>query len=108
MLRNNDFLCKPFLSKKLCLPQFFSVFPALRMKILLALGTGLRRGDIESWKVSDLDFENSSVTTRSAKTRKSMGSRPVPVPIMAELKKYVSSLLQESYWKESQAKTFPS
>jgi integrase len=45
-------------------------YPALRMKILLALGTGLRRGDIESWKVSDLDFENSSVTTRSAKTKK--------------------------------------
>ncbi|MHC4462810.1 MAG: tyrosine-type recombinase/integrase [Planctomycetota bacterium] len=67
-------------------------YPALRMRILLALGTGLRRGDIESWRVSDLDFENSSVTTRSTKTRKSMGSRPVPVPIMAELKKYVSGL----------------
>jgi len=32
------------------------------------------------------------VTTRSKKTRKSMGSRPVPVLIMAELKKYVSEL----------------
>ena len=70
-------------------------FPALRMRILLALGTGLRRGDIESWRASDLDFENSSVTTRSTKTRKSMGSRPVPVPIMAELKKYVSGLPPE-------------
>jgi len=67
-------------------------YPALRMRILLALGTGLRRGDIESWRVSDLDFENSSVTTRSTKTRKSMGARPVPVPIMAELMKYVSCL----------------
>ena len=67
-------------------------FPALRMRILLALGTGLRRGDIESWRVSELDFENNSVITRSTKTRKSMGSRPVPIPIMAELKKYVSSL----------------
>jgi integrase len=67
-------------------------FPALRMRILLALSTGLRRGDIESLRASDLDFENSSVTTRSAKTRKSMGSRPIPVPIMAELKKYISRL----------------
>jgi integrase len=67
-------------------------FPALRMRILLALGTGLRRGDIESWRVSELDFENSYATTRSTKTRKSMGSRPLPVPIMAELKKYVSGL----------------
>jgi integrase len=67
-------------------------YPRLRMRILLASGTGLRRGDIELWRVSDLDFEKSYVTTRSTKTRKSMGSRPVPVPIMAELHKYVSNL----------------
>ena len=71
------------------------VYPALRMRILLALGTGLRRGDIESWRVSDLDFENSSVTTRSRKTRKSMGSRPLPVPIMTELKRFISNLPPE-------------
>jgi len=65
-------------------------YQTMRMRILLALGTGLRRGDIESLRVSDIDFENSYVTTRSKKTRKSMGSRPVPV--MAELKKYVSGL----------------
>jgi integrase len=64
----------------------------MRMRVLLALGTGLRRGDIESLRVSDIDFENSYVTTRSKKTRKSMGSRPVPVPVMAELKQYVSGL----------------
>ncbi len=62
------------------------------MWILLALGTGLRRDDIKSLSVSDIDFEHGSVTTRTKKTRKSMGSRPVPVPIMAELKKYVSGL----------------
>jgi integrase len=42
--------------------------------------------------VSDVDFKKNSITTRSKKTRKSMGSRPIPVPIMAELKKYVSGL----------------
>jgi len=67
-------------------------YKTLRMRILLALDTGLRRGDIDSLRVSDIDFENSNVTTRSKKTRRSMGSRPVPVPIMAELKKYVSGL----------------
>jgi integrase len=67
-------------------------YPRLRMRILLALGTGLRRGDIGTWRVSDLDHEKSYVTTRSTKTRKSMGSRPLPIPIMAELKKYVSGL----------------
>jgi integrase len=70
----------------------FKPYQTMRMRILFALGTGLRRSDIELLSVSDLDFENSYVTTRSIKTRKSMGSRPVPVPIMAELKKYVSGL----------------
>ncbi|MHC4587599.1 MAG: tyrosine-type recombinase/integrase, partial [Planctomycetota bacterium] len=67
-------------------------YKTLRMRILLALGTGLRLRDIEIWRISDIDFENSYVTTRNKKSRKSMGSRPVPVPIMAELKKYVSEL----------------
>ena len=73
----------------------FKPSPTMRMRILLALGTGLRCGDIESWNISDIDFENSYVTTRSQKPRKSMGSRPVPVPIMTELKKYVSGLDSE-------------
>jgi integrase len=73
----------------------FKPYQTMRMKILLALGTGLRSGDIELLRVSDLDFENSYVTTRSTKTRKSMGSRPVPVPIMGELKKYVSEFDQK-------------
>jgi integrase len=64
----------------------------LRMRILLALSTGLRLGDIDSIMVSDINFENSSITTRSKKTIKSMGSRPVSVPIMTELKKYVYGL----------------
>ena len=67
-------------------------YPRLRMRILLALVTGLRRGDIDTWRISDLDFENSGVTTRSTKTRKSMGSRPLPVPIAAELKKFIATL----------------
>jgi integrase len=63
-----------------------------RPSFSLDLDTGLRRGDIESLRVSDIDFESSYVTTRSKKTRKSMGSRPVPVPVMTELKKYVCEL----------------
>jgi integrase/recombinase XerD len=67
-------------------------YPSIKMRILLALGTGLRRGDIESLKISDINFENNSITTSSRKTRKSMGSRPVSVPVMTELSKYVSGL----------------
>jgi len=64
----------------------------MKIRILLALGTGLRRGDLESLKISDIDFANNYISTASKKTRKSMGSRPVSAPIMAELSKYVSEL----------------
>jgi integrase len=65
-------------------------YRSIKMRILLALGTGLRRGDIESLKISDVDFESNYITTTSRKTRKSMGSRPVSASVMAELSKYVS------------------
>jgi integrase len=67
-------------------------YTTMKMRILLALGTGLRRGDIELLKISDIDFANNYITTTSRKTRKSMGSRPVSAPVMAELSKYVSRL----------------
>lgn len=65
---------------------------AIKIRVLLALGTGLRRGDIDTLKISDIDFEKNTITTKSKKTRKSMGSRPVPGEVMAELAKYVCSL----------------
>lgn len=67
-------------------------YQTLKMRILLALGTGLRRGDIDLLKISDLDFMKNSITTSSKKTGKSMGSRPVPALVMMELKKYVCGL----------------
>ncbi len=67
-----------------------SPYKTMRLRILLALGTGLRRGDIETLKISDIDTENSNITTNSKKTRKSMGSRPVPLLIMEELNKHIS------------------
>ncbi|MHC4122481.1 MAG: tyrosine-type recombinase/integrase [Planctomycetota bacterium] len=67
-------------------------YSSMKIKILLALGTGLRRGDIESLKISDIDFEKNCITTSSKKTRKSMGARPVPAVIMLELKKYLDSI----------------
>jgi integrase/recombinase XerD len=70
-------------------------YPSMRMRILLALGTGLRRGDIGSLRITDIDFSNNYATTKSKKTRKSMGSRPVPIPVMEELKKYISGLDRE-------------
>jgi len=66
--------------------------PTMKMRILLALGTGLRRGDIESLKISDIDFENNCIATTSKKTKKCMSSRPVSAEVMSELSKYVCSL----------------
>jgi len=65
-------------------------YPSMKIRILLALGTGLRRGDIESLKISDIDFEKNCITTSSRKTRKSMGARPVPAVVTQELKKYLN------------------
>jgi len=70
-------------------------FQAMRLRILLALGTGLRKSDVESLKISDIDFVNNYITTTSRKTRKSMGSRPVPAYVMKELKIYASGLNSE-------------
>ena len=65
---------------------------SMKIRVLLALATGLRRGDIDSLKISDIDFETNSISTTSRKTKKSMASRPVSVEIIAELSKYVCGL----------------
>lgn len=67
-------------------------YPAMKMRVLLALATGLRRGDIDSLKISDIDFEKNSICTTSKKTKKSMASRPVSAEVISELSKYVCSL----------------
>jgi len=72
--------------------QAAQIYPSMKIRILLALGTGLRRGDIESLKISDIDFENNCICTTSKKTKKSMGSRPVSALLMSELSKYVCGL----------------
>jgi len=67
-------------------------YVAMKVRILLALGTGLRRGDIDSLKISDIDFEKNSISTTSRKTKKSMASRPVSAEVMAKLSQYVCGL----------------
>jgi len=67
-------------------------YPDMKKRVLLALATGLRRGDIDSLKISDIDFETNCIATSSRKTKKSMASRPVSAEIMSELSKYVCGL----------------
>jgi integrase len=70
-------------------------YRTIRMRILLALGTGLRRGDIELLKINDIDFASNYITTASKKSRKSMGSRPVSASVMKELSKFISLLTSD-------------
>ena len=67
-------------------------YVAMKVRILLALGTGLRRGDIDSLKIGDVDFETNSISTSSKKTKKSMASRPVSAELMTKLSEYVCGL----------------
>ncbi|MHC4882115.1 MAG: tyrosine-type recombinase/integrase [Planctomycetota bacterium] len=68
------------------------LYPAMKMRIFLALATGLRNGDINSLKISDIDFEDNCICTKNKKSKKSMPSRPVSAGVMSELSKYVCSL----------------
>ncbi|MCD6394282.1 MAG: site-specific integrase [Planctomycetes bacterium] len=67
-------------------------YPSMKNRVLLALATGLRRGDIDSLKISDIDFETNSIATTSRKTKKCMASRPVAPEIISELSNFVCSL----------------
>ena len=64
-------------------------YPNLRLRILLAVTTGLRRGDIDAISIGDVLFDRNAITTRSRKSKKAMAERPVPEAIMTELSNYV-------------------
>lgn len=67
-------------------------YPAVKLRILLALATGLRRGDIDSLHISEIDCEGNYIATKSRKTKKSMASRPVPTHVVSEVSKYIGNL----------------
>jgi integrase len=67
-------------------------YPTLRLRILLAVTTGLRRGDIESIRVGDIHFDRNTIATRNRKAGKAMPERPVPEAIMTELSNHVVGL----------------
>jgi len=69
-----------------------SRYPTLRLRALLAVTTGLRRGDIEAIRVGDIHFDRNTITTRNRKANKSMAERPVPEQITTELSNYVATL----------------
>lgn len=78
-----------------------SQYPALRLRVLLAVTTGLRRGDIEAIRIGDIHFDRNTVATRNRKAGKSMAERPLPEEIMTQLSNYVATL------PDGQEKLFP-
>jgi integrase len=60
--------------------------------VLLAVATGLRRGDIEAIRIGDIHFDRDTIATRNRKAGKVMPERPIPETIMTELSNYVAAL----------------
>ena len=67
-------------------------YPTLHLRVLLAVTTGLRRGDIEAIRVGDIHFDRNTITTRNRKAGKAMPERPIPEPIVTELSNHVATL----------------
>ena len=72
--------------------KLVSEYPTLRLRVLLAVTTGLRRGDIEAIRIGDIHFDRSTITTHNRKAKKSMAERPVPEQITTGLSNYVAAL----------------
>ncbi len=60
-----------------------------RIRLLLALGTGLRLRDVENLTIEAISFDQGGITTHSKKTGKGMGLRPLHPTIMRELRHYI-------------------
>jgi len=67
-------------------------YPTIRLRVLLAVTTGLRRGDIEAICIGDIHFDRSTIATRNRKAGKAMPERPIPEQVMTELSNYVATL----------------
>jgi len=66
--------------------------PTWRIRILLAITTGLRRGDIEDLRIGDIHLDRNSINTKSKKTGKRLAERPIPAYMTTELANYIVSL----------------
>ena len=67
-------------------------YPTLRLRVLLAVTTGLRRGDLEAIRIGDIHFDRNTIATRNRKAGKAMPERPIPQEVMTELSNHVATL----------------
>ncbi|MGE5293666.1 MAG: tyrosine-type recombinase/integrase [Solirubrobacterales bacterium] len=70
-----------------------SEYPTLRLRLLLAVTTGLRRGGLEAICIGDIHFDRNTIATQNRKAGKAMPERPIPEEIMTELSNYVATLV---------------
>ncbi len=71
------------------------------VRVILAVASGLRQQDIERLQISDIHTDSCSLTTRSRKTGKSSGDRPIHPLAMKVLAEYITTL------PEGQKRLFP-
>jgi len=69
-----------------------SKYQTLRLRILLAVTSGLRQSDIDAIHIGDIRFDRNIIATRNRKAKKVMPERPIPEPMMTELSNYVGTL----------------
>jgi integrase len=62
------------------------------LRVMLAISSGIRQGDIEALGIRDIDFESASFCTRNQKTGASMPHRSLHPAAVTALINYVASL----------------
>jgi len=60
-----------------------------RMRILMAVCTGLRRSDLDAMKLGNIDIEHKTVSLVSGKTGKMVNYQPLPDAIMPEIERFI-------------------
>ena len=74
--------------------RLVSKYPTLRLRVLLAVTTGLRRGDIEAIRIGDVHLDRNTITTRNRKAKKaSVLSVKIKLPIRPRYRVYVYTCL---------------
>ncbi len=60
-----------------------------RIRLLLAIATGLRLRDVERIQIEELDLDRCSLMTRSKKTGKAMAERPIHATVIQQVRQYI-------------------
>jgi integrase len=63
-----------------------------RLRVILALSTGLRRSDIDNLKIKNIDIERKIITAANKKTGKVTLLQPLPDGIIPEIVRYLAEI----------------